>query len=56
MFGVADRLGTIAPGRIANLVIANGDLFSGEAKVLTTWVDGYFYDTESARERDPRGT
>jgi imidazolonepropionase-like amidohydrolase len=56
MFGVADRLGTIAPGRIANLVVASGDLFSGEAKVLTTWVDGYFYDTDSAGERDPRGT
>src|SRR5438105_2873289 len=56
MFGLADRLGTIAPGRIANLVVANGDLFSAETKVLTTWVDGYFYDTDSATERDPRGT
>jgi imidazolonepropionase-like amidohydrolase len=56
MFGVADRLGTIAPGRVANLVIANGDLFSSEAKVLTTWVDGYYYDSDSAGERDPRGT
>ncbi len=56
MFGVADRLGTIAPGRIANLVIANGDLFSGEAKIITTWVDGYFQDTDAAGERDLRGT
>jgi imidazolonepropionase-like amidohydrolase len=56
MFGVADRLGSIAPGRIANLVVANGDLFSSEAKVLTTWVDGYYYDTDSAAEHDPRGT
>jgi imidazolonepropionase-like amidohydrolase len=56
MFGVADRLGTIAPGRIANLAVASGDMFAGEAKVLTTWVDGYFYDTDSASERDPRGT
>ncbi|HXM33370.1 MAG TPA: amidohydrolase family protein [Chthoniobacterales bacterium] len=56
IFGVADRLGTIAPGRIANLVIASGDLFGGEAKVLTTWIDGYYYDTDLAAERDPRGT
>ena len=56
MFGVSDRLGTIAPGRIANLVVANGDLFSGEAKILTTWVDGYFQDTDAAGERDLRGT
>ncbi len=56
MFGVSDRLGTIAPGRIANLVIASGDLFGSEAKVLTTWIDGYYYDTDLAAERDPRGT
>jgi adenine deaminase len=47
MFGVADRLGTIAPGRIGNLVIASGDLFTEDAKVLTTWVDGRWFDTET---------
>ena len=56
MFGVADRLGTIAPGRMANLVVASGDLFADEARVLTTWVDGHYYDTDQARERDVRGT
>src|SRR5256886_5480691 len=56
MFGVADRLGSIAPGRIANLVVASGDLFSDEGRVLTTWVDGHYYDTDQARERDLRGT
>ena len=54
MFGVADRLGSIAPGRMANLVIASGDLFADEARVLTTWVDGHYYDTDQARERDVR--
>jgi len=56
MFGVTDRLGTIAPGRMANLVVASGDLFADEARVLTTWVDGRYYDTDQARERDLRGT
>ena len=57
MFGAADRLGSIAPGRMANLVIASGDLFADEAsRVLTTWVDGQVYDTDLAEERDPRGT
>ena len=55
IFGVADRVGTIAPGRIANLVIATGDLFTEEARVLTTWVDGQPYDTPLADGRDPRG-
>ncbi|MFL6590351.1 MAG: amidohydrolase family protein [Chthoniobacterales bacterium] len=56
MFGVADRLGSIMPGRMANLVIASGDLFGDDARVLTTWVDGRYYDTDQARERDIRGT
>ncbi|MFL6569316.1 MAG: amidohydrolase family protein, partial [Chthoniobacterales bacterium] len=57
MFGVADRLGTIAPGRIANLVVANGDLFAEDsARILTTWVDGRWYDSDRADDRDPRGT
>ncbi|MDQ6859909.1 MAG: amidohydrolase family protein, partial [Verrucomicrobiota bacterium] len=57
MFGLADRVGSIAPGRIANLVVASGDLFTADdARVLTTWVDGRWYDTERADDRDPRGT
>jgi imidazolonepropionase-like amidohydrolase len=56
MFGVADRVGTIAPGRMANLVVASGDLFADEARILTTWVDGRYYDTEQARQRELRGT
>src|SRR3954453_12400213 len=56
MFGVTDRLGSIAPGRMANLVVANGDLFGDDAHVLTTWVDGHYYDTDQARDRDLRGT
>ncbi len=56
IFGVADRMGTIAPGRIANLVVASGDLFTEKTKVLTTWVDGYYYESDLADERDVRGT
>jgi imidazolonepropionase-like amidohydrolase len=55
MFGVADRLGTIATGKIANLVVASGDLFSDEERVLTTWVDGRYYDTDAANQPDLRG-
>ncbi|HZE58557.1 MAG TPA: amidohydrolase family protein [Chthoniobacterales bacterium] len=56
MFGVADRLGSIAPGRMANLVVASGDLFGEDARILTTWVDGHYYDSEQARDHDVRGT
>ncbi|MDQ6912550.1 MAG: amidohydrolase family protein [Verrucomicrobiota bacterium] len=57
MFGVSDRVGSIAPGHIANLVVASGDLFAADdARVLTTWVDGNWFDTDHANDRDPRGT
>ena len=57
MLGLADRLGAIAPGRIANLVVASGDLFGADdALVHTTWVDGRWYDSERSDDRDPRGT
>ncbi len=49
MFGLSDRMGTIAPGRIANLVVASGDLFADEGRVLTTWVDGNYYQTDSGQ-------
>uniref|UniRef100_A0A832I6M8 Amidohydrolase n=1 Tax=Eiseniibacteriota bacterium TaxID=2212470 RepID=A0A832I6M8_UNCEI len=40
MLGVADRLGTIAPGRIANLTVTRGELFSEDGEVREVWVDG----------------
>src|SRR5438045_8522177 len=41
---------------MSNHAIASIDLFAEEARVLTTWVDGHYYDTDQARERDLRGT
>ena len=38
IFGVADRLGTIEPGKIANLTVTRGDLFTG--RVTRLFVDG----------------
>jgi len=40
LFGVADRLGTIKSGNLANLVVCDGDLFDDDTKVLETWVNG----------------
>lgn len=56
LFGVADRYGTLEPGKVANLVVADGDLFASRANILTVWVDGQYYETDKAREVDPRGT
>jgi N-acetylglucosamine-6-phosphate deacetylase len=41
LFGVSDQLGTIEPGKAANLVIATGNLFTDKkAKVAETWIAG----------------
>ena len=54
IFGVADRVGTLQSGRIANLVIADQDIFEDGAKVETVFVDGVIHrpDAEDEEETD----
>jgi imidazolonepropionase-like amidohydrolase len=40
ILGVADRLGSIAPGKTANLVLTNGDLLQASTQVLALFIDG----------------
>jgi hypothetical protein len=40
LLGVADRLGTVEPGKIANLVVLEGDLFREETEIREVWIDG----------------
>ena len=54
IFGVADRVGTLQSGRIANLVIADQDIFEDGAKIETVFVDGVIHriDAEDEEETD----
>jgi hypothetical protein len=40
ILGVSNQLGSIEPGKIANLVVTNGDLFAEKTKVKLVFVDG----------------
>src|SRR5207245_2679217 len=40
IFGVADRLGSIENGKIANLVVTDGDRFEEKPKLKMAFVDG----------------
>ncbi len=40
VLGVGDRMGSIAPGKIANLVVTDGDIFNEKTKVKHVFVDG----------------
>ena len=43
-FGQPKRLGKVAPGFIANLVVTNGDYFDETSKVNAVWIDGYEHE------------
>src|SRR5262249_27482114 len=40
ILGAADQLGTLEPGKIANLVVTSGDLFDRAPKVRHVFIDG----------------
>jgi len=47
LFGVADRLGSIEVGKIANLTIVRGDLFESSGRVTQVFVDGRPFTTRA---------
>ena len=54
IFGVADRLGSIEVGKIANLVVTDGDLFDEKTKIKMVFVDGHRFEVrEPEKPKDP---
>jgi hypothetical protein len=54
IYGVADRLGSIEKGKIANLVVADGDLFAEKTKIKLVFVDGRRFEVrEPEKPKDP---
>src|SRR5579863_879974 len=54
IFGVSDRLGSIEKGKIANLVVTDGDIFSEKTKIKFVFVDGRRFEVrEPDRPKDP---
>ncbi len=43
IYGVADRLGSIEKGKIANLVVTRGEIFDDRTRVEMVFVDGVKY-------------
>ncbi len=48
IFGVADRVGTLAAGKIANLLITDGDIFDEGTRIEAVFVDGVIHYPDSA--------
>lgn len=66
IYGLADRMGSIEKGKIANLVVTKGDLFQDKTEVKYVFVDGRKFEPVEepparpgaeggAGERGPRG-
>ena len=60
IYGVADRVGSIQPGKIANLLIVKGDLFDEKSKIQYIFIDGVKYapapEAAPSGARSGRGT
>jgi imidazolonepropionase-like amidohydrolase len=57
LLGLEARVGTLEPGKDANLLVANGDLFDPRTQIEEVWVDGVRYgdDPKRAGEKDLEG-
>jgi imidazolonepropionase-like amidohydrolase len=54
IYGVSERLGSIEVGKIANLVVADGDLFEEKTKIKLVFVDGRRFERhEPEKPKDP---
>lgn len=54
IYGVSDRLGSIETGKIANLVVTDGDLFNEKTKIKMVFVDGKRFEVrEPEKPKEP---
>ncbi len=58
LLGISDRAGTVEAGKMANLVIVEGDLFAASTKIATVWVDGHPIEVKPSEPASvaPQGT
>ncbi|MHC4996222.1 MAG: amidohydrolase family protein, partial [Planctomycetota bacterium] len=55
LFGVDASHGRLREGMAANVVVADGDLFEDDTKVMATWVDGVRYEVAAEPKADLKG-
>ena len=55
LYQASEIVGTLEAGKLANLVITDGDLFASNTKVLETWVNGKRFEFSPLPLIDARG-
>jgi imidazolonepropionase-like amidohydrolase len=53
IYGVADRLGSIDKGKIANLVVMKGEAFDEKTTVEYVFVDGQQFQPSKESQKEP---
>ena len=53
--GVDKLYGSLEPGKVANMVVTDGDLFGEKTKVQEVWIDGKRYEVKAPPVADVRG-
>lgn len=52
ILGVEGSLGTIEPGKVANLTVTDGDLFARKTRVVEVWIDGRRYEAADRKQEE----
>jgi imidazolonepropionase-like amidohydrolase len=55
ILGLGDRMGSIVPGKIANLVVTDGDIFNDKTKVKHVFVDGRWFEIHEEETPPDKG-
>lgn len=58
LLGIERLAGTLEPGKMANLVLVEGELFAEKPNIREVWVDGHRFEIEASEPAtiDPAGT
>ncbi len=56
VLGVADRLGSVEAGKIANLVVTRGDIFSKDKAITHVFVDGKLFEQKPPAPKPTNST
>jgi hypothetical protein len=52
ILGLSDRLGSLEPGKIANVIVTDGDIFNEKTKVKHAFVDGRWFEVHEEAPPD----
>lgn len=53
LMGETKRLGSLEPGKLANFLIADGDLFEADTRLLETWIKGEKFEVSKPVDLTP---